>query len=115
MSGNPVFEGWYADPEGAVFGDEYWIYRTYSDDYGEPDRSAEFSEKQLALQQNTINPKYLKQTFSNAFSSQDLVNWTKHSHVLDIKNVKWAAYSVWAPAIVQANDRYYLFFEANDI
>ena len=22
-SGNPVFPGWYADPEGIVFGDEY--------------------------------------------------------------------------------------------
>lgn len=22
-SGNPVFPGWYADPEGVVFGDEY--------------------------------------------------------------------------------------------
>ncbi|MEO6993573.1 MAG: hypothetical protein ABI273_08080, partial [Lacunisphaera sp.] len=39
MSGNPVFEGWYADPEAAVFGDEYWIYPTYSDDFGQPDRS----------------------------------------------------------------------------
>lgn len=29
-SGNPVFPGWYADPEGIVFGDEYWIYPTYS-------------------------------------------------------------------------------------
>ena len=26
--GNPVFTGWYADPEGAVFGKEYWIYPT---------------------------------------------------------------------------------------
>ena len=24
-SGNPIFEGWYADPEAVVFGDEYWI------------------------------------------------------------------------------------------
>lgn len=32
-SGNPIFEGWYADPEGVVFNDEYWVYPTYSDDY----------------------------------------------------------------------------------
>ena len=32
-SGNPIFEGWYADPEGIVFGDEYWIYPTYSAAY----------------------------------------------------------------------------------
>ena len=25
-SGNPIVEGWYADPEGVVFDDEYWIY-----------------------------------------------------------------------------------------
>ena len=27
-SGNPVFPGWYADPEGIVFGKQYWIYPT---------------------------------------------------------------------------------------
>lgn len=29
-SDNPIFPGWYADPEGIVFGDEYWIYPTLS-------------------------------------------------------------------------------------
>lgn len=29
-AGNPVFEGWYADPEGIIYGDKYWIYPTYS-------------------------------------------------------------------------------------
>ena len=24
-SGNPVFPGWYADPEGIIIEDEYWI------------------------------------------------------------------------------------------
>jgi predicted GH43/DUF377 family glycosyl hydrolase len=115
LSGNPVFEGWYADPEGAILDDTYWIYPTYSDDFEKPDRSAEFTEQQLVTQKNTINPQYLKQTFFNAFSSKDLITWTKHPHVLDIKNVKWAAYSVWAPAIFQANGKYYLFFGANDI
>jgi len=32
-SGNPVFPGWYADPEGTVFGKKYWIYPTYSAPY----------------------------------------------------------------------------------
>ena len=115
FSGNPVFEGWYADPEGIIFDDEYWIYPTYSDDYGTPDRSLEFTPQQRAVQKNTINPQYLKQTFFNAFSSRDLVTWKKHSHVLDIKNVKWASYSIWAPSIIHANNQYYLFFSANDI
>lgn len=115
FAGNPVFFGWYADPEEIIFGDEYWIYPTYSDDYGIPDRSRELSKEQLEVQKNAINRVYLKQTFFNAFSSKDLTNWNKHSHVLDIKNVKWASYSLWAPSIIYANNKYYLFFSANDI
>lgn len=114
-AGNPIVSGWYADPEGIIFGDQYWIYPTYSDDYGEPDRSTGFTEEQLKAQKNTINPQYLIQTFINAFSSYDLVTWTKHPHVLDIRDVKWAAYSVWAPSVIAANNKYYLFFSANDI
>ena len=62
-SGNPVFPGWYADPEGIIFGNEYWIYPTFSDDYGEPDVSSEFSIQQLELQKNTINLQYLKHQY----------------------------------------------------
>ena len=114
-SGNPVFPGWYADPEGTIFGDEYWIFPTYSDHYGKPDVSMTFTEEQLKLKKNTINKSYLIQTFFNAFSSRDLITWEKHSHVLDIENVKWAAYSLWAPAILKKDNKYYLFFGANDI
>jgi beta-xylosidase len=89
-SGNPIFKGWYADPEGVVYNRTYWIYPTYS---------APFDE----------------QTFLDAFSSPDLVNWTKHPHVLDNKNVKWAKRAMWAPAALHANGKYYLFFGANDI
>ena len=32
-SGNPIFEGWYADPEGIVLKDEYWVFPTYSAKY----------------------------------------------------------------------------------
>ena len=37
-SGNPVFPGWYADPEGIIFDNEYWIYPTYSDHFEISDR-----------------------------------------------------------------------------
>lgn len=89
-SGNPVFPGWYADPEGTIFGSEYWIYPTYSDVYE-------------------------KQVFLDAFSSPDLITWTKHSHVLDTVNVKWAKKAMWAPSIIQKDKKYFLFFGANDI
>ena len=89
-SGNPVFEGWYADPEGIVFGDNYWIYPTYSAPYD-------------------------KQVFMDAFSSPDLVNWTKHQQIIDTASIKWAKRAMWAPAIIKKSNKYYLFFSANDI
>jgi beta-xylosidase len=114
-SGNPVFPGWYADPEGIIFDDEFWIYPTYSDHYEYPDTSAGLSAEQIAVRKNAINEQYLIQTFFDAFSSKDLIEWKKHAHVLDIKDVEWAAYSLWAPSIIRANNKYYLFFSANDI
>ena len=114
-SGNPVFNGWYADPEAIIYGDTYWIFPTYSDDFGEPPAPPILSPFQKDIQKNTINPQYLKQTFLDAFSSKDLVTWEKHSKVLDIKDISWAAYSIWAPSVIHANNKYYLFFGANDI
>jgi beta-xylosidase len=89
-SGNPIIQGWYADPEAAIFGRQYWIYPTFSD-------------------------RYEKQVFFDAFSSRDLVNWTKHDHILDTAAVKWANRAMWAPAIVEKEGKYYFFFAANDI
>ncbi len=89
-SGNPVFEGWYADPEGIVFGSRYWIYPTYSAAYED-------------------------QVFFDAFSSPDLVTWTKHPRILDTTSVPWARRAMWAPSIIEKEGRYYFFFAANDI
>jgi beta-xylosidase len=115
FAGNPVFPGWYADPEGTIFAHEYWIFPTYSGETDDSAIPAVFTEHQLAIRKNTINPQYLKQTFLDAFSSKDLITWTRHPHVLDIKNVAWAGYAVWAPSITKKGDKYYLFFGANDI
>ncbi|MEA5257280.1 glycoside hydrolase family 43 protein [Arcicella aquatica] len=89
-AGNPVFKGWNADPEGIIFDKTYWIYPTYS-------------------------APYEKQVFFDAFSSKDLVTWTKHSKILDTANVKWAKRAIWAPSIIKKEGKYYLFFGANDI
>jgi beta-xylosidase len=89
-SGNPVFPGWYADPEGVIFGNRYWIYPTFSAPYDE-------------------------QVFLDAFSSPDLIHWTKHPRILDTTAITWARRAMWAPSIVQKNNRYFLFFSANDI
>lgn len=90
MSGNPVFDGWYADPEGVVFDNRYWIFPTYSAPF----------EQQL---------------FLDAFSSSDLVSWKKHSKILSVENVSWLKKALWAPSIIYANKKYYLYFSANDV
>lgn len=113
---NPIVKGWYADPEIRIFAGRYWIYPTYSDDFGAPDRSQSFtaSQKEQRAAPHIWAP-FLKQTFFNVFSSPDLVQWTKHSRALDVKDVSWAAYALWAPSAVEHRGRYYLFFGANDI
>lgn len=88
--GNPIFPGWYADPEAAVFDKTFWVYPTFSAPYDQ-------------------------QVFFDCFSSDDLVHWTKHNRILDTASVKWAKRAMWAPAIVKNKERYFLFFGANDI
>ncbi|MBN2063906.1 MAG: glycoside hydrolase family 43 protein [Sedimentisphaerales bacterium] len=89
-AGNPVFPGWYADPEAIVYGDKYWIYPTYS-------------------------ARYEDQLFFDCFSSPDLVNWTKHEKILTSKDVTWANKAMWAPGVISKDGKYYLFFGANDV
>jgi beta-xylosidase len=89
-SGNPLFSGWYADPEGIIIHKKYWIFPTYSAPYN-------------------------SQVFMDAFSSPDLITWTKHPRIIDTAAVTWARRAMWAPAIVPKEGKYYLFFSANDI
>jgi hypothetical protein len=89
-SGNPILPGWYADPEAHVFAGEYWIYPTTSAPYD-------------------------VQTYLDAFSSPDLVEWKRHPRVLNLEDVAWGTRALWAPSVVEKDGWYYLFFSANDI
>ncbi len=89
-SKNPIIEGWYADPEGVIFDNTYWVFPTFS-------------------------AKYKDQVHMDAFSSKDMVTWKKHSHIIDTSIIKWANMAMWAPSIVKKGRKYYLFFSANDI
>ena len=89
-AGNPVLDGWYADPEGAILDGKYWIFPTLSAPYDE-------------------------QVFLDAFSSPDLVTWTKHARILDTSIIPWARRAMWAPAAIERDGRFYLFFSANDL
>ncbi|MFI4862283.1 MAG: glycoside hydrolase family 43 protein [Phycisphaerales bacterium JB063] len=89
-SGNPLWEGWYADPEVCVIDGQYWIFPTTS-------------------------ARYDDQLFFDAFSSPDLVTWTKHERVLDNDTIDWAYRAMWAPCAVEKDGKTYLFFGANDL
>ncbi|KAJ8125715.1 hypothetical protein O1611_g7922 [Lasiodiplodia mahajangana] len=89
-SGNPFVDGWYADPDTEFYEGKYWVFPTSSYAYNQ-------------------------QTYLDAFSSRDLINWEKHENILTIKDVKWATRAVWAPAPIFRNGKYYLYFGANDI
>lgn len=90
IGGNPCFPGWYADPEGIVYGDTVFIY---------PTRSLPFKE----------------QTAMDCFSTTDLIHWTKHENIISTEDVKWAWGAMWAPAVLEKDGKYYLFFGANDV
>ncbi len=51
----------------------------------------------------------------DAFSSPDMVQWTKHPDIIDTASVKWAKRAIWAPAIVHKEGKYLIFFAGNDI
>ncbi|MBQ2017972.1 MAG: family 43 glycosylhydrolase, partial [Alistipes sp.] len=89
-AGNPIAEGDYADPEGVVFGKTYWIYPTWSDRF----------ENQLHF---------------DCFSSKDLVKWKKHERIIDKSAISWLRMALWAPAAVEKDGKYYLFFGGNDV
>jgi hypothetical protein len=89
-AGNPFLDGRYADPDNEFYNGEYWVYPTSS-------------------------YRYEEQTYLDAFSSPDLVHWTKHPNVLVADDFSWAYKAVWAPAPISRNGKYYLYFGANDI
>ncbi len=87
---NPLFPGWYADPELHFFEGRFWIYPTTSRPYHE-------------------------QTFFEAWSSSDLDNWTNEGRILDLDEVLWSTqFAAWAPSCAEKDGRYFFYFSAGD-
>lgn len=97
FSGNPIFPGWYADPELHLFQGpdgqlRYYVY---------PTTSADFSD----------------QASFECWSSSDLTNWSNHGVILDFKDIPWSTnYAAWAPSCAQSprDGRFYFYFSAGD-
>lgn len=90
MSGNPVFPGWYADPEIHCFGGKYYIYPTTSRRYDE-------------------------QVSYECWSSDDLTDWKNEGVILELKDVAWSTnFAAWAPSCAEYKGMYYFYFSAGD-
>jgi beta-xylosidase len=92
---SPVLPGLYADPNIAIFGNNYYIYPTTD---GAPGWGG------------------------NAFyvwKSSDLVSWTRSSEpILTLNgasgNVPWATGNAWAPTIIDRDGKYYFYFSGQN-
>lgn len=93
---SPVLPGLWADPNIAVFGDEYYLLPTQ-------DGFPSWSGQQFFV-----------------WKSSDLVNWTRgDSAILTLNgtsgNVPWSDGSAWAPTIAEKDGKYYFYFSGNNI
>jgi beta-xylosidase len=91
-SGNPLFPGWYADPEIHCFEGRYYVYPTTSRPYAE-------------------------QTTFECWSSEDLTDWRNEGVILDFAAIPWTTqFAAWAPSCARSphDGRYYFYFSAGD-
>jgi beta-xylosidase len=90
LSGNPIFPGWYADPELHIFQNRYYIYPTTSRDFEQ-------------------------QTSFEVFSSDDLTNWRNEGVILSFADVPWSTNrAAWAPSCIERDGKYFFYFSAGD-
>ncbi len=86
---NAVLDGFYADPNIAVFNGKYYIYPTTDGGSG-------------------WDAPYFK-----CFSSDDLVHWKDEGIILDLKDVSWSnGKNGWAPTVAEKNGKYYFYYSA---
>ncbi|MBE6731896.1 MAG: arabinan endo-1,5-alpha-L-arabinosidase [Ruminococcaceae bacterium] len=87
---NPIDSGWYADPEARIYKGKYYIYATKSRPYKE--------------QLNQV-----------CFVSENLSDWKRIDDIIDMSTFPWAWQAVWAPTIIEKDNKYYYVFATNDI
>lgn len=92
---SPVLPGLWADPNIAVFGQEYYLLPTQ-------DGFPSWSGQQFFV-----------------WKSSDLVHWTRGDDaILTLNgtsgNVPWSDGSAWAPTIAEKDGRYYFYFSGNN-
>jgi hypothetical protein len=96
-AGNPFLPNYYATPDIAFYEGQYWVFVAPSP---QKDRCFQF--------------------YFDAWSSPDMLNWTKHDKVLARETFHqegqyhWAPCGYQSPASVSRDGKYYLYFGAGD-
>ena len=95
LNGNPVLEGYYADPD-VLYSEKTGKYYIYPTSDGFDGWSG---------------------TYFKTFSSDDLLNWTDEDIILNLEtDVSWADRHAWAPCIIEKKMKkgykYYYYFTA---
>lgn len=86
---NPIIDGFYADPDAAVFDGKIYIYPTTDGNNWES-------------------------TSFKTFSSTNMEQWTDEGVILDLNDVPWTEGKyAWAPAICEYNGKYYFYYSGN--
>lgn len=96
FAANPIFKGqsftmmYTADPSAHVYEGKVYVYPSHDQDN--------------AMGYNMVD--------YHVYSSSDLVKWTDHGKVLDLKDVPWVKEYMWAPDCAYKDGTYYLYFPA---
>jgi beta-xylosidase len=96
FAANPIFKDqsftmmYTADPSAHVYEGKVYVYPSHDQDN--------------AMGYNMVD--------YHVYSSSDLVKWTDHGKVLDLKDVPWVKEYMWAPDCAYKDGTYYLYFPA---
>ena len=93
MADNPILKNIFtADPSAHLYEGKVFIYPSHDQDKAQGFNMVDY----------------------HAFSSTNLVDWTDHGVVLDVKDVPWAKSYMWAPDCAYKDGTYFFYFPAKD-
>ena len=87
---NPISMNWYADPESRVYHNKLFMYVTNSLPFEE--------QKNLDL-----------------VVTEDLCDYRTIRNILQMDTYQGANFAIWAPTVIEQENKYYIIFAANDI
>lgn len=90
--GNPLIRYMYtADPSARVFNNKLYVYTSHDEDTADANQHFFMNNWQ-------------------AFSTDDMINWTGYGKIFSLKDISWATKQAWAPDCIKRNGKFYFYF-----